>query len=432
MAPLKKIFKILILAILITLISAVLLIFAPPLGKRLFTYPKLEKQLEELCELRKEVPALTKLNTYKGVMHLHSYWSHDCEGTLFDLLPAAKNAGIDFIFLTDHPRGALDTLPRDYKGYYDGILIEPGTEKDGFDTWPLKNAVINWNNDADTIVKEIVNSGGLIFYAHPEEPHNWGNPYYQGMEIYNIHTDVKDEKLLPLFINLVVNRKYGKCVYRELFDEQVSILGRWDSLNNNRRIVGFSAVDTHENQSLRARLLKDGRVEWVGPNAKVLDTTRITFLNKWLFHKPDENGWIFRLMGDTYRDGFMHVTNYLFADTLNISSIRNHLLKGHLFTAFQSMGDAKGFMFHATDREGSVDCIMGDSIRLEKIKTLNAVSPYPGRFILKLNGKVVNTSEGYEYSFGDLPGKGAYRIEVHLRQGKKDIPWIYSNPIYVF
>jgi len=45
--------------------------------------------------------------------------------------------------------------------------------------------------------------------------------------------------------------------YREIFDEQTPILALWDSLKYKRKIVGFSAVDTHENQNIRARYLKD-------------------------------------------------------------------------------------------------------------------------------------------------------------------------------
>ena len=70
-------------------------------------------------------------------MHVHSYWSHDSEGTLADIIPAAKINDIDFIFLTDHPRGNIDTLPRGYNGCYEKVLIVPGSEKQGFDAWPL-------------------------------------------------------------------------------------------------------------------------------------------------------------------------------------------------------------------------------------------------------------------------------------------------------
>jgi len=431
----RKILKYLLFSILGFILIALLVLFAPAVWRHWVTYPKLEKQVNEFQKLRKEPASLTKLNTYRGVLHVHSYWSHDSEGTLYDIIPAAKNAGIEFVFLTDHPRGNIDTIPRGYKGYYEGVLIESGSEKQGFDTWPLDSTIIDWKVDKDTIAKNIVSKGGIIFYAHTEEPHNWANPYYQGMEIYNFHTDTKDESLPPQIINFIVNgNKYRQWALREMFDEQTSILALWDSLNTKRKIVGFSAVDTHENQNIRARYLKDGRVEWVGPNANVIDTMEVKFWNRWLLHQPDENGWIFKWMIDTYKSGFNYITNYLLADTLSVQSLADNLKKGHLYTAFKSLGDAKGFMYYCINQDDSISSILGDSIKMDQVKSLNAVSPLPGQFRLIHDGKTINVSsdDNYQYKWEELIEKGAYRIEMHIKLNGKYVPWLYSNPIYIY
>ena len=254
--------------------------------------------------------------------------------------------GLDFIFLTDHPHGNLDSFPRGYFGYYEGLLIEARSEKKGLCVWPLSPGVIDWGAPADSVVKEVVSRKGIVFYAHSEEDHHWANPWYQGMEIYNIHTDSKDERLLPLILNVMVNGdQYRHWAMREMFNEQTAILALWDSLNQQRRIVGFSAVDAHENQNLRARLLDDGRVQWIGPNADPVDTMTLNFSNRWMFSKPDEEGWIFKWMIDTYESSFNYVTNYVLADTLSSASIAEHVQQGHLFFAFKSLGDARGFIF---------------------------------------------------------------------------------------
>jgi len=98
------------------------------------------------------------------------------------------------------------------------------------------------------------------------------------------------------------------------------------------------------------------------------------------------------------------------------------------------MGDAKGFNFYALGNDGRLNAILGDSIRTDKVKSLNAVSPLPGQYRLIHNGKPVKTSsiDGYEFTFAQPLEKGAYRIEVHLNIGGKYVPWIYSNPIYVY
>lgn len=430
-----RILKYLFLFLGFSVLVLLIILFTPPLFRRFAKYPGFEIRVNEFQKLRKDPVTQTSLNLYRGVLHVHSYWSHDSEGTLDDIIPAAKINDIDFIFLTDHPRGNIDTLPRGYTGMYEKVLIVPGSEKQGFDAWPLDSAVIDWSGDKETIAKTIVENGGIVFYAHPEEDHNWGNPWYQGMEIYNFHSDTKDESLLPIIVNFVVNgKKYPQWSLREMFDEQTAILARWDSLNTVRKIVGFSAVDTHENQNIRARYIQDGRIEWVGPNANVIDTTDVTFWNKWLLHPPDKSGWIFRWMIDTYREGFNYITNYVYADTLSVLSLSDHIKKGHLYTAFRSLGDAGGFMFDCVDQNNNKCGIMGDSISLDKIMAFNAVSPLPGKFRLIHDGKVADSSSynSYEYKWEDMIEKGAYRLEVHIKIGDKDLPWIYSNPIYIY
>lgn len=417
------------------ILALCLYLFIPGLWRRWVTYPRLEKQVKSFQELRKEPPVLTALNTYRGALHTHSYWSHDSEGTLASIVPAAKNAGMDFIFLTDHPHGNADTIPRGYRGYYDGVLIEAGSETQGFCTWPLDSAVIDWSAPRDSVVKSVVASGGIIFYAHSEEDHNWANPWYQGMEIYNIHTDTKDESLTGHIFNFIVNgSKYRPWAMREMFDEQTAILAHWDSLNSQRKIVGFAAVDAHENQNIRARYLEDGRVEWVGPNADPIDTVSVSFWNRWLFDPPDAEGWIFKFMVDTYETSFDYVTNYVVADTLSVGSLGRQLKRGNLFIAFKSLGDARGFMFCSRNAEGEVTGILGDSVAIGDVKSLQAVSPLPGRFRLICNGRTVHTSpEGsYDFTWAGPVRRGVYRIEVHVRLGNEEVPWVYSNPMYVF
>ena len=432
---LLKLLKYLVILFLGIVAILLIILFFPPIWRNVVTYPGMDKEVKEFNKLWQEPENLTSLNTFRGVMHLHSYWSHDSEGTLHDLIPAAKYAGIDFIFLTDHPRHFLDTFPRGYKGNYDGVLIEPGSERRGFAIWPMDSVVIDWRHENDTIARNIGSAGGLVFYAHPEEPRDWASPYYQGMEIYNFHADTKDEQLAPHIANFIVNgKKYRHWALREMFDEQVAILALWDSLNTHRKIVGYSAIDTHENQNIRARLLDDGRVEWVGPNAKPFDTVEITFRNRWLFNEPDENGWVFKFMLDTYKSGFNYITNYVLADTLTRSSLARHIKKGHLYTAFKSLGDAKGFIYFSRNSENGISAILGDSVQFNQASSLHAVSPLPGRFRLIHDGKTVDFTSGdnYEYTWNKPLQKGAYRIEVHINLKNNLIPWLYTNPIYIY
>jgi hypothetical protein len=65
---------------------------------------------------------------------------------------------------------------------------------------------------------------------------------------------------------------------------------------------------------------------------------------------------------------------------------------------------------------------------------LAAISPYPGRFTLIRDGKIVDTTpdEVYNYNYNNNLQKGAYRLEVEVKPGKEWLPWIYTNPIYLY
>ena len=150
----RRILKISLIVVLALLLMVFLFLFSPGLWNRWVTYPKFQEQVKAFQQRRKEPEVLTGLHTFRGALHAHSFWSHDSEGTLSDIVPAAKKVGLDFIFLTDHAHGNSDTIPRGYRGNYDGVLIEPGTEREGFCSWPLRPTVVDWSKDRDTVQRK--------------------------------------------------------------------------------------------------------------------------------------------------------------------------------------------------------------------------------------------------------------------------------------
>jgi len=432
-----------ILFILFKTISAILIlllvfVLARPLWNHYVIYPKLDKERSELWKTYRKPLQIIPHTDFKGVLHSHSYRSHDSRGTLEEIIPAAKQAKLNFIFLADHRISDQDTFPRGIQGLFQGVVVESGTESPGASIMvtPLKSTIIDWTKDRDQMIKRVVGEGGMVLYLHSEDnSHDWGNPDYQGMEIYNIHTDLIDEKNpLTFLINGMVNSsKYRHWAYRELFDEQSKILSRWDSLNNSRRIVGMAAVDAHNNQSIRARYLKNGDVEWVGSNSKTLSINKPGLKEKWLFGKPDIGGWVFKMEFDTYFHSFNFVNTHIYGDTLSSRSLKNELVKGHAYISFESLAEANGFQFYSANQVGKLNAIPGDSISAKYTSSLHAVSPFPVRFELYQNGILIDTQEDrYEYSFNLQHKPGNYRIVCRLKLGKESMPWIYTNPIYVY
>src|SRR5678816_3533081 len=107
----KKILKYFLISVAVLTVILFLFLFSPGLWNRWIVYPKFDEQVKAFQERRKEPEALTTLNTFRGALHSHSFWSHDSEGTLSDIVPAAKKVGLDFIFLTDHAHGNTDSFP---------------------------------------------------------------------------------------------------------------------------------------------------------------------------------------------------------------------------------------------------------------------------------------------------------------------------------
>jgi hypothetical protein len=255
------------------------------------------------------------------------------------------------------------------------------------------------------------------------------------MEIYNIHTDMLDgEKIIPLIINFAVNgKKYRHWAFRELYDDQTSILANWDSLNMRRKVVGMAAVDAHNNQNIRARYLDNGLVEWVGPNAETLKIVKPGWKEKLMLGEPDEAGWAFRFETDTYFGSFNYVNTHVFSDTLTNVAIKNNLVAGHAFIAFENLAEAKGFQYFATDAKHAVNAIMGDSVAVSDVRKLQAISPFPVRFRLIKDGTeidVLDNAYTYEFNLPSVPGN--YRIEASLMIDNLWTTWVQTNPIYIF
>ena len=433
----KRILSVMLKGIPLIITVLLVFVFAKPLWNHYVVYPRLEDERSEIWAKYKKPEKIIQHSDYKGVLHSHTYRSHDSRGILEEIIPAAKQAKLNFIFLADHRIADQDTFPRGIQGVFDGVVIESGTESPGASMMvnPLKASIVDWTKDRNQLIKKVVNEGGMVFYLHSEEEHDWGNPDYQGMEIYNIHTDLKDEKNpLAFLINGTVNSgKYRHWSYRELFDEQTKIATLWDSLNNHRRIVGMAAVDAHNNQSIRARYLKNGQVEWVGSNAKTISITEPGWLEKLLLGKPDVAGWAFKMELDTYFHSFNFVNTHIFGDTLSSRSLKNELVKGHAYVSFESLAEADGFQFYTSNSSGSLNAMMGDSIRLSEVGSFHAVSPFPVRFELYKSGKFVDSRDAsYDYHFSPKGKPGNYRIVARLKLRNEWLPWVYTNPIYVY
>lgn len=161
--------------------------------------------------------ACSGLNDYRGVIHCHSYRSHDSDGTLDEIVAAAREAGVDFIMMTDHP---ADEPQPAIRGMHGGVLFFDGAETKGR----------LWIEDR------------LVFVAHPEDFRDWNDAALDGMEIYNTHADVKGDPKVLTALGYAPGKRF-----LSFWDPPAAFLAKWDEMTQRRRFVGIAGNDAHQN-----------------------------------------------------------------------------------------------------------------------------------------------------------------------------------------
>ena len=426
------------LVVTLVVIAAVafVIVFRDALYNRFVRFPREAKAWSQLQSQHKDVALDDGWNDYPGTCHNHSYLSHDSQVPFEEIHQALEETGRTFILMSDH----WDDGKADYSLHWDGvkdeILFVPGFEmSDGFMPWGLpRDTVLDCGEDLDVLAATIEDAGGILFFAHCEEERRWDLPQLAGMEIYNIHTDFKDEDglegLLPDIVFSI--RKYPDHVIRTIFDRQTEILAHWDELNNERDIVGIAANDCHQNNGVVGTYTDQGTllVEDTSP-----DTIGEYELNWWkrlalrTFFGPLEPGCeLFHFQLDPYPRMLRYVSTHILARELSKEAILESLREGRAYVAFDVLADSTGFVFLA--ESGDAKAVMGERIALGPDLRFRAESPVPCRFTIVHNGKTVHQSEGRELDW-QPNASGKYRIEAEVDILDEWTPWVYTNPIEV-
>lgn len=391
-------------------------------------------------------------------MHSHSEISHDSEVTFPEIVAALKVAQCNFIFLTDHVVEGKADYSLGWRGIHDGILFVQGYEmKEGFMPWGLpEGTVLNNNEDPAELAKKIRELGGVLCLGHCEAPRPWDIPEIDGMEIYNIHTDLLDE-LMEKHSRIEVGKEMVMNLWslpdqtlRYMFDWWVlgMLVQKWDELSLHRKITAIAANDCHQNVGVQAFYTADDSFMLIdtghsNPEKKIWEH-KLNFLTRLplrLFFGPLEPGKrLFRIDTDPYSRSARFVNTHLLAKELSEPALLDAVRAGRAFVAFNMIGDAAGFAYVA--RGGGQQVTMGETIPLSADLKLVAESPLPCRFSLMRNGKKVadgNEGRTFEYTV-TAPGK--YRIQADLavpgelavtgESFARDMaPWVLTNPIEV-
>ncbi len=405
------------------------------LYNRFVHFPREEAAWQALRAQHRAVTNTAGWNEYRGILHAHSELSHDSEVPFEAILRAITVAGLDFICLSDHCVEGQADFDLQWRGLREGRLFIPGFEmKDGIMPFGVASGVVLSNRtDAAILAQQIITNGGVLFYAHPEQPRDWDRPELTGMEIYNLHTDFKRyagglRKLLP---DLVVNlRKYPDHIYRMMFNRPVAFLQRWDELNLTRDITGIAGNDCHQNVGFRAIYTAAGTVRIEDTSPKTLKEFKLNWFTRPLarlcFGRLEPDRKLFHVQLDPYERSARFVNTHILARELSEPAILDSLREGRVFIGFDMIADSSGFRWLARNEHGSA--VMGETLAFSNETRLQALSPLPCRFTVLKDGGLVHREEGRELEWTpSRPGK--YRVEAEVNLRGNWVPWVYANPI---
>lgn len=402
---------------------------------RLVRFPREEAAWQALRKERHTVADNAGWPEYRGILHSHSHFSHDSEVPFEDILRAMKTARLDFICLSDHCVEGRADFSIQWRGMHSGKLFVPGFEmKEGMMPFGVAAGVVLSNNtDSAVLAKQIVDNGGVLFYAHPEGKREWERPELTGMEIYNLHTDFKrrGESLGRMLPDLILSlRRHPDQLYHLMFTRPAEFLQRWDDLNRTRHITGIAANDCHQNVGFRGFYTAADTIRIEDTSPRTLKEIKLNWFTRQLARlvlgSLEPNRKLFHVQLDPYERSARFVNTHILARNLTQGDVLDALRAGRVFVGFDVIADSASFRWFASDPAGKA--VMGESLTFSNDTRLHALSPLPCRFTIVKDGKVAHQQEGRAVDWTPS-GPGKYRVEVELKVRDEWVPWIYANPI---
>ncbi|NVB77980.1 MAG: hypothetical protein HOV81_06250 [Kofleriaceae bacterium] len=435
----------------------------------------------KLPEWDKTLPSASAMGSWRGltpvrgIIHLHSPYSHDaCDGMpqpggapnepcLDHLRKALCTTKIDYAALTDHDDSMADrewTELFNMRGTDQKVMNAAGDQiasritcDDGHQVFvavggenELMPIMLDhhvpgtvaerhdaYNADDPAAAATLRAAGGLVWIPHLESRtlDHLLEIAPDGIEVYNLHANI-DPKLRPLlglpagdavsnaveFADTNEGHPEPDLALLSFLEPSPPAVEKWNALlAMGRKIPASAGSDAHENAL--PVMLADGE------------------------------------RGDAYRRVLRWFGNIaLVADPTNVEQIEAALKAGRMFAVFEMMGTPAGFDIHATTATGTAELgetvPVGSTLEIDvpTVRNLDPSLPAPEIaatvwFVDATGATVAATGAGAHLSV-PMSNKGAYRVEIsitphHLGPYLRDLgtgfadrqlPWIYASPVY--
>lgn len=356
---------------------------------------------------------------YKGVINVHSSASIGSSNAKF-ILDSAKNAGLDFIIMTD-----LNTYEPTVAGnYYNNLLVLDGRKYSYLDsrliTVPLREESMGSNlgevqvKMADLLSQTTTsNKDGLLYLAHPfKTGFSWNSEIPEGMdgaEAINLKTlslKAWQRSKLSTIWSLIIYPFNSRLALTRLFEEPNEEWGLIDKIAKTRSFHAYSGAEA----SARA----------------------LPFGNYWIRFPSYQ-----RLFEITNNHVLLksELTGNFQSDKLKIF---NALKNGHFYISMDILGDPTGFS--ATMEDHSKTYMMGSVIPFSKHTVLKVKLPAKPKHFFEI--LILKDGEKFKIFNDDqiimpIEKPGNYRVQVRVSplwpipDGKRWLTWVYSNTFYV-
>ncbi|UCC83295.1 MAG: PHP domain-containing protein [Gemmatimonadota bacterium] len=213
-----------------------------------------------------------------GVLGVHTQRSHDAVGSESEVVRAARDAGLDFVILSDHRSAdSPQELWRVQTRYEDGVLLVRGQEISlGRDVgrvlvFGIDTVVTRWESSLDELGRLLEAHAATAVVAHSRSPRtrdSWRpreTPEIAGWEVFDLadvgRARLKDPWVVYHLLALAASAPIGRMhesllrLHRDGFDQ--AAVAAFDSLYPWNRSTALGALDAHPKTRVAGRLVPD-------------------------------------------------------------------------------------------------------------------------------------------------------------------------------
>lgn len=358
---------------------------------------------------------------YKGVINIHTKESTG-SGSLTDVVQAATEAGVDFLVINElNPYGRERRPPR-----YSNQILLFHDEEYSYKKSRILSLFNSTNSTLDNPAQAQLFLGDVLgnqpvasetqsfVIAHPLKPrYEWSGSIPKGvlgLEIINLKTIWQKAWLnerASFFWTLFTYLFNERLALMRLFETPEDEVKFWDQHNKNRKFFAFSGADAE------SRLRVSGNLFIRFPSYETL----LSLTSNHILLRSE-------LTGSAKDDQ---------------RKIVQAFQRGSFYVSVDTLANPKGFNVTIDSSDGEV-YPMGSQLEfqegLELVVRLPEKPKVPFDVIIYRNGERVYTSNSL-ITHWVIHEEGVYRVKVRviptfpLPDGKKWMPWIFSNPFYI-